>query len=239
MHVDVTFTAQEIEAATVAGRNVVVIDALRATSTIITALVNGCQEIIPVREPAEAMKYRDEKGYLLGGERGGLKIPGFDLGNSPLEYTRNVVEGKKVVLCTTNGTLALANSAAARKLIIGAFLNAGAVAQFLAGQGGDVLLACAGTGGKFTLEDFLAAGVILHKLSKIRSNISMGDRAIAAEAVYLQHQDNVEEALYRGHHARDLADLGFSQDVEYCACVDKFELVPVCREMRVVLPYKR
>lgn len=236
MLVDVALSAQEITNFEIQDKSVVVIDVLRSTSTMLTALVNGCTAVIPVKEPEEAWALAAEEKALLGGERKCLKIPGFDLGNSPLEYRPEVVAGKKLILCTTNGTLALVNSRGARVLAIGALLNGRAVAGFLAQQGNPVLLACAGTRGEFALEDFLAAGLIIQELQRIWPGLKLSDKALAAQALYSVHARDLYQALLLGRNGRHLTELGFGADVAYCARTNLYQGVPIYQEGRIILP---
>ncbi|WP_031518030.1 2-phosphosulfolactate phosphatase [Desulfofalx alkaliphila] len=159
----------------------VVLDILRATTTITTALANGCRGVIAVAEVEEARALAAAKGkVLLGGERGAVRLPGFHLGNSPLEYTADKVGGKTVVLTTTNGTgtIELAVQRAAH-VLMGSLLNVRAVAQELAAFKGHILLACAGTRGKFSLEDTLAAGWIIKELLEIKGVKEYRGRSLA------------------------------------------------------------
>lgn len=235
MLVDVALSAYEIADLEVGEKSVVVLDVLRATSTMITALVNGCKAVVPVREPEEALALAAQSQALLGGERKCLKIPGFDLGNSPLEYGPEVVAGKKLILCTTNGTLALVNSQKARVLAVGALLNGRAVADFLARQGNPVLLACAGTRGEFALEDFLAAGLIIQELRRLVPGLELSDKAVAAHALYSAHGRDLYQALLMGRNGRHLTELGFEGDVAYCAQANRFEAVPIYHDGRILL----
>ncbi|MTI80224.1 MAG: 2-phosphosulfolactate phosphatase [Firmicutes bacterium] len=168
-------------------RVAVVLDVLRATTTITTALKNGCREVIPVADVDEARKLGDDPNVLLCGERSAVKLPGFNLGNSPLEFNCDTVSGKTVVLTTTNGTGAI--KMAAKKsgtVVIGSLLNSKAVAKKLLQFNGDILLVCSGTRGNFSMEDTLAAGFIVkeflslkgiknysgQEITKQRSNVS-------------------------------------------------------------------
>jgi len=149
-----------------AGGIAVVIDVLRASTTIVTSLARGATAVLPRRSIEEALAAAAERpGAVLGGERGGLKIAGFDLGNSPLEYSADRVAGRAVVITTTNGTAALAACHQAADVLVGAIVNRAAVAatarRLAAERGCDVHLVCAGTDGEVTAEDLLAAGAIL------------------------------------------------------------------------------
>src|SRR5579863_786881 len=149
------------------GGAAVVIDVLRATSTIVHALAAGATSVVPCGEIEEARRIAAQcpvGTYLLGGERGGRKIKGFDLGNSPSEYVRTVVSGKKVIFTTTNGTQALIRAKEARRVLVGAMSNLGAVVEHLANESGPVHLVCSGTERRVTLEDVLCAGAIAHWL---------------------------------------------------------------------------
>lgn len=230
MLVDVTLTADTVEGRDVDGRTAVVIDVLRASSTVVTALANGCREVIPVATPEEAFAFKqvDTAGYLLGGERGAVKIPGFDLGNSPSEYTREVVGGRGVVLTTTNGTKTLLRVSGAERVLVGCFLNAAAVARSVA-AGPGLVLACAGTKGRFSLEDFAAAGAILAELPG--DGLENSDLAMAALATYRQLLDSqgLVDTLSRTGHGKDLDRLGFTEDITYCAKVNMWDVVPEYR----------
>ncbi len=167
MNVDVFLTHTAVTENDVRGRAVVVIDVLRTCSTINTALCNGARAVMPVPDMAEAGKIvanLDPDVFRLGGERGDEKIDGYHLGNSPLEYTEEEVEGRYVILNTTNGTKALQRARAARHLVAGSFLNVSRTARFLSAQGLGVTIICAGHENRMSLEDTLCAGALLYRL---------------------------------------------------------------------------
>ncbi|HBE81027.1 MAG TPA: 2-phosphosulfolactate phosphatase, partial [Firmicutes bacterium] len=148
-------------------KKVVVIDVLRATSTIVTALGNKASEIIPAIEPAEVVdlvRVIGSKECLTGGERKGLKIEGFDLGNSPAEYTEERISGKRLILCTTNGTKAIKSAQGAAEVWIGSFLNIGAVTDRLQDSTRDIVLICSGRDHSLCLEDMACAGAMIQFL---------------------------------------------------------------------------
>lgn len=202
---------------------VVVIDVLRATSTIITALANGCRGLVPVGSPAaarrEAARLAGERP-LLGGERNGLKIKGFDLGNSPLEYRPEVVRGRTIVFCTTNGTRALLRARKAGRVVLAAFLNAASVARWLKAEGRNWLFFCAGSKGYFSWEDFMCAGLVLTTLKALEPGLKLGDGARAA----LELATSSRELF--GIHAEYLRQLGLAADVDFCRQLNVFDLVP-------------
>ena len=168
-------TAQDINPESLTNKSAVMFDILRASSTVSTALANGCKQVLPVMEITDAFEVANnlpENTFLLGGERGAVKVSGFHLGNSPLEYTSQVVQGKTVVLTTTNGTKATRLAAAgAGKVLIGSLLNVSAVSKRLLELNQDVVLVCAGTRGKFSLEDTMAAGMVVQQLVRLKQQI--------------------------------------------------------------------
>lgn len=219
---------------TIRGRFVVVIDALRATSVIAAAIASGAKAVIPVAETDEALavfKQLPEGTALLCGERGGNKIPGFHLGNSPLEFTQEAVSGKTLVMSTTNGTRAILAAAGAAKLLLGALVNATAVGQAAAASGLDVTILCAGTEGLFTLEDVLAAGAIADAMNT--PDAEMDDLTRTAVTLYRQHAGSLAGALADCRHAKVLRELGYGRDIEYCMGKDRLDVAPVYRNGKI------
>ena len=231
-----------------AGGAVVVIDVLRATTTIIHAIAAGAREVIPCLEIDEAR--RVAAGFppgeaLLGGERGGLKIEGFDLGNSPEEYNRATVGGKTVVLTTTNGTRAMMLCRQAKRVLVGAFVNASAVARALL-QEERVHLLCAGTEGQITREDVLFAGRVANSLLRELPGIKPEQNdpcrlarecyqnVLSADDIELSADANsrFEEIAALSHELRhsrggqNLIDVGLEHDIAVAAQVDRFAIVP-------------
>ena len=231
MRIELTWTSLSVpEPDSLSGRTVVVIDALRATSTIVTALAYGARQIIPVRTVESARAQATGiAGSLLGGERHGLRVDGFDLGNSPLEYTPEVVAGKTIVLTTTNGTLALESSRRAAEVICGAMLNADAVARHIVASGcKSLLVVCAGTDGEFSLDDAVTAGAILERVLERADAIpSLSDSALASILLYRRLAPDLISAFAESTHGRRLFDLGLGDDVRYCATVDSHDIVPL------------
>jgi len=191
VRIDVLFGAASVASADVAGRVVAVIDVLRASTTIATALSHGARAVIPLDSPddvvtrAKAFERRDVK---LAGERKMLPIPGFDLGNSPSDFTREAVEGKTVLLTTTNGTPAIANTQGARDVVIASYVNYTAVLTMLrtALRGGtDIAIICAGRDRQFALEDGGCAGRYVNNVSKRMSGMVLNDAAQACALLVL------------------------------------------------------
>ena len=216
------------------GKLVVIIDVLRATSVITTAIANGAQEIVAVKEIDEALSLREE-GCIMGGERKALKIEGFDLSNSPLEYTRDVVDGRKIIMTTTNGTNAISRAAGAGEIIIGCMLNGRAVAKYMAASNRDAVVACAGTAGQFSIDDFICGGKILWDLKKFCSP-DLDDMCSAAYMAYRDHKEDVLGYVKHAAHYKYMLSIGLEDDIEYCFREDETDMVPVYQKGRIIRP---
>jgi len=233
MHIDVVLHPAEIAllpARDLSGTTCVVFDVLRATSSMVTGLAHGVSEIHPVCtiEEAQAIKAR-LTDVVLGGERQGDLIPGFDIGNSPSEYTG--LEGRRIVTTTTNGTVALRACELARRVLVGALLNLGAIAAALrAAAPSAVLLICAGTFDTFALEDAYAAGRLIAELP----GATRSDAAQTVAAMALRYP-NPLEALRLARNGQVLTATCRSADVEWCAQVSKYEIVGIM-EAAVIRP---
>jgi 2-phosphosulfolactate phosphatase len=237
-----------------AGRTAVVIDVLRATTTMVHALAAGARAVVPCGEIEQArqLAQRLGAGALLAGERGGLPIPGFDLGNSPAEFTPSRVEGKTIVFTTTNGTRALLRCAGAECILLAAFVNFSAVCAELASCE-KVAIVCAGTDGHVTREDVLLAGAIVDDLAgpsyppdsdaaksgrpkaahrhAAGADWRLNDQSeIAADAwrtaVRLLTDRPLGMALRASRGGRNLIEIGQEDDIDLAAQIDRFDLVP-------------
>lgn len=210
----------------------VVVDILRATTTIATAIENGAARVVTVREVEEARTFREQQGMsgrtLLGGERGSVRIEGFDLANSPLEYTPEVVGGATVVLSTTNGTAAVEESRAAQGILCGSIRNAGAVARWIVEQAPSRLtLVCAGTHGLPAMEDTIGAGAIIDAVIALVGEHTLTDGARLAHLAWREARVDLLAAISRCDHARTLAALGHDEDIAFCAELDRCHVVPL------------
>jgi 2-phosphosulfolactate phosphatase len=199
----------------------------------VTALANGAEAIIPVRTLKEAYALRkNHREHLLAGERGGIKPEGFDLGNSPLEFLRERVRGKILILSTTSGTTALIRAKEARWVLIGAFLNAGKVAskalEISENEGVNITLLLSGRKGLFSLEDFLCGGAVIERFND--EKVDLTDAALAALLSFESSRENLIENVLRTEHARRLVELGFRKDVEFSCQLDLYGIVPIYRE---------
>lgn len=216
------------------GTIVVVVDIFRATSAMVTAFHHGAAAIIPVSTIKEAREYK-AKGFLAGGERNGEVVEGFAFGNSPFSYMNEEIRGREIALTTTNGTRAI-NIAAkyADSIVIGSFLNLGAVARWLIPQGKDVVILCAGWKDRFNMEDSLYAGALTNQLLISGKFYSDCDSANASSLVYRSARRNPLRFLSNCSHRKRLRHLHLEKDVEYCLQTDLTDVVPVLRDGRIV-----
>jgi len=228
MKVDVFAVYTEISERDLRDRTVVVIDLLRATTTMATAMTNGAKKIIPVADVEDAIalsRTLDKKEALLCGERNALPLPGFDLGNSPLEYTREAVEGKTVVITTTNGAYALNAVKNADRVYLGALANRSALVRKLVELGTDVCIVCAGTKERFSADDVYTAGAVINGLRALGANIEANDLGVVAELLYVSDYGNLN-AIRSTHHYNVLMGIGLEADLQFCFTEDTTDVVP-------------
>lgn len=249
MLIDVFPTAGSIITSELDGKTAVVFDILRATSTIVTAFQNGCSEVVPMVSVEEATFLgglgqadvgRKEIDVLVAGERGGQKLEGFPYGNSPLEFTSEVVKGKKLVLTTTNGTRAISGAAqTAAEILIGSILNARAAAVEVCRKNRDATMVCAGTVERYSLEDTLAAGLVIKEIVdiKVREGVTPILTDLATMAYHLAgvYQDQPLRALYDSLHGQKLLKMGLADDLAWCARLNTIDLVPYYSDGKIVL----
>ncbi len=239
MRADLFLVPSPVVEQRLAGKTLVLIDVLRASTTICQALKAGARAVIPVSEPGEAAEMRAKIGAetgILGGERQGIKIENFDLGNSPLEYTEEKVKGKTVILTTSNGTRGYARGSTSKLTITGALANISLVAQKVADAGQDLVILCAGQDGAFSIEDTLCGGMILHKLqSEIKIEMELNDAASLALLLYRSNIRSLKQTIARGEHGRFLRKLGFENDVDLASEIDAIPVLPVLKDSRIIL----
>lgn len=204
---------------------VVVIDILRATSSMVYGLDNGATAIIPVAHVEDCLAYAD-KGFLLAAERDGEVVEGYDFGNSPFSYVKEKVAGKTVVVTTTNGTKALHMAReTAHQVVIGSFLNLQALCDWLKVQNKSVLLLCAGWKDQFNLEDTLFAGAVVTELRKDFTHFD--DSSVAAEDLYQFAKHDLRKYLHKSSHSHRLAQLNIEEDVVFCLQLNICNTIPV------------
>jgi 2-phosphosulfolactate phosphatase len=239
VRVDVLLTPGEVTPAHVTGRVVVVLDILRASTSIVTALRGGARAVIPFVATEDAV--RTAKQYargevLLAGERNMVAIPGFDLGNSPREFTPERVKGHTVLLTTTNGTRALLSVEDAHEVLVAGFANCAATVEYLRTHlisGRDVTVLCAGTDGAFSLEDATCAGRIVRLLVSSGLFLHRNDGARVTELLAHRYGPDTGRLFADASHARRLAEAGFGADLDVCGAIDTVPLVAIYRDRAI------
>ena len=212
----------------------VVIDVFRATSTMATVLYNGAKKIIPVDNVSKCIEIGSKTGGITAGERDGKVIEGLKYGNSPAEYPRSFIEGKVLVLTTTNGTklLHMALDKGASDVITGSFPNISAVCDYLIQEKRNVILGCSGWTDKFNLEDTLFAGAVIER---IREHFTIHcDASLMAEEMYKLHKDDIKDFVKKTTHWRRLASYGQEKDLEYCVTNDVAPVLPYYQNSELV-----
>jgi len=207
------------------------IDVLRATTTIVVALASGCRDVRPCAEVEEARALADTMRVgevLLGGERGGVKQPGFDLGNSPREYSKSLCQGRSLVFTSTNGTRTLTRIAEAERALVAAFVNFSAVFEQLRHDPRPLHLVCSGFEGRPALEDTLLAGAFVDCLSDT-VEMQLNDSARMAWDCFDNHGRVLLGAMEVSEGGRHLQSIGMGDDLAACAEVDRFHLAPDLR----------
>lgn len=230
-----------VDAATLQGGVAIVIDVLRATTTIVHAFHAGVTHVYPLADIPASLSLADEfrqsgESVILGGERGGVAVSGFDLGNSPLEYSWDKCQGKMLIFSTTNGTRALLHAKAAEKIVTASFVNFSAVCETLLEEKRPIHFICAGSNGHVALEDTLLAGAFLAALLPHRP-VPMNDSARLAWDAFECHGLVLTEALKLSAGGMHLQSIGLGDDIDLCAEVDRLMLVPEVRYDGKQRPY--
>jgi 2-phosphosulfolactate phosphatase len=231
IQVSVSFAPWQLDEMSLNDKNIVVIDVLRASTTIAMALQNGAKEIIPVSSIDSAVKISSSlfgDVTLRGGERNGKMIEGFNLGNSPQEYTREAVDGKTIIFLTTNGSAAMVKGRYAKNQLVAAFVNLTSVVNYLVALESDFLLICAGQDNRFCLEDAVCAGKIIAAYERATgAEVAPDDSALAAIALEKTYGKSILKLLKQSAHGRYLTDIGFADDLKTCAEVDTIPVLPL------------
>jgi len=229
MTVNVLLTPSGLDELSFSGKTIVIIDVLRATSTIVNALNNGAKEIIPVGTVEFAVKVSGGMFgglTLLGGERNTKKIEGFALGNSPLEYSSRLVKDKSIILYTTNGTKAIVKAKFSKNLFICSFLNLSAVAEHINLMDTDFEILCAGRNNAFSLEDTVCAGKLISEILKSKKDLELSDTAKASIALNKAFGKNLFNMLSDTEHGKLLIENGFEDDIKFCSKLNKTNAIP-------------
>ena len=212
---------------------IVVIDVLRATSAICAAFQNGVKELIPVSTIEEAKEYQ-ARGFLVGAERQGQIVEGFDFGNSPYSYMIPEVKNQTVVLSTTNGTKSINIAKESGQVVIGALSNLDVLKEWLVLQDKNVLCLCSGWQNKFNLEDTICAGAILDHMLSTGNFRSEEDSSIASKYLFLSAKDNILGYLKASSHRRRLKNLNLNEDIKFCLTPNTAPVIPILQGDRLV-----
>lgn len=240
LKISLYFTHQHVESELeLKDKNVVVIDVLRTSTTMLAGLANGAKEIIPTESVATAgMIGRNSEGHsLLCGERNGKIIEGFNLGNSIKEYSAEKVANKTLIFSSTNGTPSIMKAKFARTCIILGFANLSRVVDYISKQHEDFIILCAGRDGEFSLEDTVCAGMLIHNLTKknLKEEYELTDSARGALKLYESYKKDLLKVLQESEHGKFLISLGFEDDLAECSKVDVFSCLPVMRNSIIKL----
>ncbi|MFC3417774.1 2-phosphosulfolactate phosphatase [Algoriphagus hitonicola] len=220
--IEVCFSPELIHLHELQGKIVVVVDIFRATTTMVAALANGIEEISTFADLEECRRMKSQ-GFLIGGERNGQTVSGFDLGNSPVAFIKNEYSGQKLAMTTTNGTLAISKSANADEILIGAFPNLSATIAYIQKHRKDVLIHCAGWKGRFNLEDSLYAGALVKSLES--SHEADEDGALAMKSLFEKEGHQLKGYLGQASHAKRLQNHGIEADIDFCLTLDLYDIV--------------
>jgi len=216
-----------------------VVDVLRASTSIVTALAHGARKVIPVETPKEAeemAKALPAETVLLCGERESVRLPGFDLGNSPMEYKEDIVRDKELIFTSTNGSRTMLKAQTADDVFVGGFVNMSALIRRLTADDKDSLIACSGHNGGFCLEDGVCAGMIVDRLKKEMPQDAMeiGDEALAAWVLYEYYDNELQRMVEESFWGKQLIDNGMGDDLPICVSIDLYDVVPVLRGKALV-----
>lgn len=239
MNISLYLTSVGLDKETVEDKTVVVIDVLRASTSICAALKAGAKGVIPTKGQGEAVEMWTKIGNnlaVLAGERGGKKIDDFQLGNSPAEFNVDSVGGKFVVMTTTNGTALFLKSSGANTVLCGGLVNISLLAERVAADGSDVIIACSGSEGSFSMEDTLCGGLLIDRLeTTFGKNLVLNDAGSLALLLYKTNQEKLSETIHQAEHGRFLVSIGFAGDVETASSLDSIPVLPVLVDGRLVL----
>jgi len=211
---------------TLSDKIVVVTDILRATSCMVTALAHGVARIRPVRSVEECRDWQ-AKGFLAAAERDGQQVAGFGLANSPFSYQNPALQGKEIVVSTTNGTQAIKSATEAAEVLIGAFLNLQSIADYLLAQQRDVLLLCSAWKNRPSLEDSLFAGALVAALQPAYQ--VQDDAALMSARLYQEAAPKLLATVQQGSHVQRLYKLGIEADIAFCLQHNVYEVLPALR----------
>lgn len=232
-NIEVCFTPALLDLYDIKDKNVVLIDILRATSSICTAFAFGVKEIIPVGSQEEALAYKN-KGMIVAGEKDGIVLDFADFGNSPFNFMNSEIKDASIAYCTTNGTKAIQKASGAKCLLIGSYLNFTALISFLQNDPHDLLLLCSGWKNRFNLEDSLYAGAICEKLLEIDKFSTICDSTLASIDLWKSAKSDLMAYTQKYAHLHRLRNLGLDDVMTYCHTFDKTHVLPILSEGKII-----
>jgi 2-phosphosulfolactate phosphatase len=236
MKAELYFTPAGLTDKDLYGKTVVVIDVLRACTVICTAFAAGCREVIPVNSIGDGstlLGNLDRDVVLLAGERDGYRVEGFDLGNSPLEFTKDVVSNKTIILASTNGSKAMVLGSSGESMLAASFVNVSAIVNKVASLDEDTAVVCSGKESRFSLEDVVCGGMIISRLGN-RIEVA-NDAAMVAKTLYEAHKDDIASLLRACDHGRYLSSIGFADDIDFAAGIDTISILPQWEKARFLV----
>lgn len=235
MRVDVAFLPTDIKQHDLSDGICIVLDIFRATTSIVTAMANGCNAILPVSKIEDAHSLGKQiNSPLFAGERQSIKIEGFDFGNSPYDFSTDKVQNRTIIMTTTNGTKAIQATEGSYLTLIGSFINAAAVCKQARQYGKDIVIVCAGTEQHFSLEDALCAGLLVHILSEEEDSI-MTDAALGARVMYDGAKSSIIAVASNSKNGKRLCDIDRVNDIEYCLQLNTVSVVPRYNNGKITL----
>ncbi|MFH1862850.1 MAG: 2-phosphosulfolactate phosphatase [bacterium] len=239
MKIDVYFTPNEFSDERLNEYLAVVVDVLRSSTSICAALKAGAKEIIPTDSIAGATQLAlsiSRDAILLCGEREGKLVDGFDLGNSPLQFTPEIVKGKALIFTTTNGTPTIVKARHAHRVLIGGFVNLSTIVNALEQSNHPVCILCAGKLDQFAIEDAVCAGRILSELQvRLRGDLELNDAASAALVLSQQYRNSITKVVSESHHGKYLKQIDMEVDLPFCADTDRLPVLPIFRDGKITL----
>lgn len=239
MKIELYLTPLPLADANLEGKTVVVIDVLRFSTSACAALMAGAKGVIPTGESGEAAELRAKLGReitVLAGERNGVRIDNFDLGNSPAEFTEKTVGGRFVVMTTTNGSAMFKKTGKASLVMTGGLINVSKIVEKIKGNIKDLVIACSGNKGSFSIEDTLCGGLLIERLfSNGASGHRLNDAASMALQLYQNNSGSLYETIEKGEHARFLSGIGFKDDICIATAVDSMPIRPVLDDGRLII----
>jgi 2-phosphosulfolactate phosphatase len=229
MRIDLFVIPLEISEEKLKDRTVVVIDVLRASTSICQALAAGAKEVIPMDSPAEAIELADSLSsdkVLLCGEREGQIIEGFDLGNSPLEYTPERVKGRTLIFSSTSGSRTIVRARLASDTVVGGFVNFQSVIDYFPESLDDLIILCAGKWQQYSMEDCVCGGMLIDKLMERYENIQLNDGAKTAGILFQCYKDSIYDLIKNSTHGQYLSSIGMEKDLPVCATLNSIPVLP-------------